>query len=111
MSRAMAKTPLYVSRAKCSLLSVESESQKSYPLYAVKPWRMGKQRVFPLYQAVLEHLQFDLDNPDEMLLIRVHPPFISIRVAKPERLIPVENWDPEVLPPTWPHHAKKPDKP
>ncbi len=88
---------------------MDSDTQKDAPLYVVKPWRYGKQRVFPLYKALLEHLDFDLDNPDEMLIIRVHPPFVTIRVAKPERLIPVENFDPAVLPPAWPHQRKRAD--
>ncbi len=86
---------------------MDSQPNSAHPLYTVKVWRQGTQRVFPLYKAVLAALDFDLDNPDELLLIRVHPPFISIRVAKPERLIPVENWDPQVLPPAWPSRDKK----
>jgi len=68
---------------------------------------MGNRRVFPVYDLVLQALDFDLDNPDEMLIIRVHPPFISMRVAKPERMIPIENWDPLLLPPTWPSREKR----
>jgi hypothetical protein len=89
---------------------VESDTQKSYPLYVVKPWRVGTQRTFPLYKALLENLDFDLDNPDEMLIIRVHPPYLTMRVAKPERLVPIENWDPAVLPPAWPHTRAKVDR-
>jgi hypothetical protein len=85
---------------------MESDSNSVHPLYTVKVWRQGSQRVFPLYRAVLAALDFDLDNPNELLIIRVHAPFVSFRVAKPERLIPVENWDPAVLPPAWPAARK-----
>ncbi len=86
---------------------MDSERLKVHPLYTVKAWKIGTSRVFPLYKILLEALDFDLDNPDELLIIRVHPPFVSFRVAKPEKLIPVENWDPEVLPPKWPRANAK----
>lgn len=107
MSRKITKTLIDISRAQGVPSLVVSETPILHPLYVVKAWSTGSQRVFPLYKVLLEALDFDLDNPNELLIVRVHPPFISIRVAKPERLIPVENWDPLVLPPAWPRAVEK----
>jgi hypothetical protein len=60
---------------------------------------MGGRRVFPLYDAVLEALDFDLDNPHELVLIRVHPPYCTFRVAKPSALFPLDKMQLSDLPP------------
>ncbi len=66
---------------------------------------MNRRRVFPLYDTLLTALNFDLDNPDELLIIRVHPPYCTFRVAKPERLFPLTEMNLSDLPPSWPKLA------
>lgn len=76
------------------------------PLYVFKPWRLKDRLVLPLYEPVLECLHFDLDKPDELLIARLHPPYFTIRVAHPERLMPLNAFSIEVLPPAWPPQRK-----
>ena len=61
----------------------------AHPLYAVRLWRTGKSVVFPIYSAVLKALHADVGD---LLLVRVHPPYITLRVARPESLMPVEQF-------------------
>lgn len=86
----------------CILCPVESPLVRVHPLYVVKLWSMGKRRVFPVYDVLLEALDFDIDNPNELLIIRVHPPYCTFRVAKPERLFPLDQMNLSDLPPVWP---------
>lgn len=72
------------------------------PLYVVKPWRMQKRLLFPLYDVVLEALHFDVDKPDELLICRLHPPYLTMRVAHPERIMPLNAFSIDALPPAWP---------
>jgi hypothetical protein len=69
------------------------------PLYVVKIWRMGSSVVFPLYKALLGALHA---SPDDLLLVRVHPPYVTFRVAHPDQLLSVDRFGPEDLPPEWP---------
>ena len=69
------------------------------PLYLVKIWRMGSSVVFPLYKALLEALHA---TPDDLLIIRVHPPYVTFRVAHPEQIMPVERFEEADLPTSWP---------
>jgi hypothetical protein len=76
----------------------------SQPLYLVKIWRMGHTVVFPLYKALLKALHA---TPNDLLLVRVHPPYVTFRIAHPEQVIPVERFIEAELPPAWP--GKVPD--
>lgn len=76
------------------------------PLYVVKPWRLKDRLVLPLYEPVLEALHFDLDKPNELLICRLHPPYFTMRVAFPEKLMPLNAFNLEVLPPPWPPQRK-----
>jgi hypothetical protein len=69
------------------------------PLYLVKIWRMGSSVVFPLYKALLEALHA---SPDDLLLVRVHPPYVTFRIAHPDQVMPVDNFTEAELPPSWP---------
>jgi hypothetical protein len=69
------------------------------PLYLVKIWRSGSSVVFPLYKALLASLHA---TPDDLLLVRVHPPYVTFRIAHPEQIMPVERFTEEDLPPAWP---------
>lgn len=76
------------------------------PLYVLKPWRLKDRLVLPLYDVVLEALHFDLDKPSELLICRLHPPYFTVRVAHPEKLMPLNAFSLDVLPPVWPPRAK-----
>ncbi len=82
-------------------------TDKAHPLYAVRIWRAGKSVVFPIYQAVLQAIHA---MPGDLLLVRVHPPYITVRVARPESLMPVEQFTDQELPPEWPKKAAAPDE-
>jgi len=79
----------------------------SQPLYIVKIWRMGNSIVFPLYKAVLEAIHA---APDALLLCRVHPPYVTFRVAHPDILLGVERFTADELPPEWPTTPKPADE-
>jgi hypothetical protein len=70
-----------------------------YPLYTIMPWQMGNGVVFPLYKVVRETLGW---RPGQLLIARIHVPYMTLRVAQPERAIPLDSFGPEVLPPSWP---------
>ena len=74
-------------------------TSKAYPLYAARVWKWGKSTVFPLYSAVLAAIHC---VPGDLLLVRVHPPYITLRVARPESVMPVEQFTDAELPPSWP---------
>lgn len=69
------------------------------PLYLVKIWKMGSSMVFPLYKAVLAAIHA---GKDDLLLCRVHPPYVTFRVVHPDAVMPVEAFEEHVLPPDWP---------
>jgi hypothetical protein len=62
-------------------------------------WRVGNGVVFPLYKVVRTALNW---HPGTLLIARVHVPYLTLRLAQPERIIPLDNFGPEVLPPSWP---------
>ena len=67
--------------------------------------------VFPMYKAVLAALGA---RPGDILIARLHPPYLTIRLAHPERIIPIDTFGPEVLPPSWPgkdDNATTPESP
>ena len=84
----------------CYLSFTENETgRKLYPLYTVMTWKLGNGVVFPLYRVVRQALGMHTGN---LLIARVHVPYLTIRVAQPERIIPIDDFGPEVLPPSWP---------
>jgi hypothetical protein len=76
-----------------------TEHRILYPLYTVMTWKVGNGVVFPLYQVVRHALDL---HPGDLLIARVHTPYLTIRRARPERIIPIEDFGPEHLPPSWP---------
>ncbi len=85
--------------------------RKLYPLFTVMTWRVGNGVVFPLYQVVRHALGW---HPGDLLIARVHAPYFTLRLAQPERVIPIETFGPEVLPPSWPgkdDNATTPENP
>jgi hypothetical protein len=55
--------------------------------------------VFPLYKRVRDALGA---RPGDVLVMRLHAPYLTLRVARPEKIIPIDDFGPEVLPPSWP---------
>jgi hypothetical protein len=86
---------------------MESHGPKWHPLYVIKPWRSGPHFVLPIYLPVLRMLGFDLLNPQELFIVRVHPPYMSIRVAHPPKVFPLTDVDLAALPPAWPAPSAK----
>jgi hypothetical protein len=56
---------------------------------------MGSSVVFPLYQLLLKAIHA---GPGDLLLVRVHPPYVTFKVAHPELLIPAETFERVDLP-------------
>jgi hypothetical protein len=82
-------------------------TDKAHPLYAARIWKWGKSTVFPLYSAVCDAIRA---VPGDLLLVRVHPPSITLRVAHPEQVMPVEQFTEEELPPPWPRKSAAADE-
>jgi len=77
------------------------------PLYVVKVWRTGTSLVFPLYKAVLELLGW---RESSLLIVRVYPPFLILRVADPASVLSLKEIPREVFPPAWPTTVELPKK-
>jgi len=69
-----------------------------HPLYAVRLWANGKQLVFPLYDAIIRALQA---RAGDLLLVRVHLPYVTFRIASPDLTMPILRFSPEELPPSY----------
>lgn len=59
---------------------------------------MGKQLVFPLYTSVVAALDA---RPGDLVLIRVHLPFVTFRIANPDLTMPVPRFNHDELPPSY----------
>jgi hypothetical protein len=76
-----------------------------HPLYLVTLWCQGASVVFPLYKHVL--LGIGAKGGDQVLC-RVHPPYVTFRVAHFDRIIPAEAFTLDELPPaTLPLHTRE----
>lgn len=80
-------------------MPTELPKQKNYPLYTLPIWQWGNSVVLPLYKAVRAALGA---SPGDILIARIHPPYLTIRLAHPEHIIPIDQFGPEHLPPSWP---------
>jgi len=69
-----------------------------HPLYACRLWRQGKQLVFPLYDAIIAALGA---KAGDLLLVRVHLPYVTFRIANPDLSMPVPRFTPDELPPSY----------
>lgn len=72
--------------------------QALHPLYACRLWRMGKQLVFPLYTSIIEHLQA---HAGDLVLVRVHLPYVTFRIAVPDITMPIPRFEECDLPPSY----------
>ncbi len=69
-----------------------------HPLYAARLWRMGKSLVFPLYEAVIDAIQA---TPGDLVLVRVHLPYVTFRIAVPDLTMPIPRFGADELPPSY----------
>lgn len=69
-----------------------------WPLYAVRIYKQGNQLVFPIYKQVVAALEA---KAGDLLLVRVHLPYVTFRIAHASLAMPVEHFDPAQLPPTY----------
>jgi hypothetical protein len=78
----------------------------SGPLYTVKLWRMGASIVLSIQKGVREKLHWDID---QLLICRIHGPFLIIRAADPPVDFPLDQIPANAYPPAWPgKHTLKP---
>jgi hypothetical protein len=70
-----------------------------YPLFAARIWRMGASVVFPLAKMLMQALDA---KPGDLVLVRVHLPYVTFRIANPDLSLPVPQFRPEELPPSYP---------
>lgn len=57
-----------------------------FPVYAARVWKMGKSVVFPLFKDVMTAVGA---VPGSLLLVKVHPPYVTFRVVRPGEDVPV----------------------
>jgi len=69
-----------------------------WPLYAARLYRQGAQLVFPLYTQIVRALEA---VPGDLVLVRVHLPFVTFRVCRPDMSVPLHFLDEGVVPPTY----------
>lgn len=81
-----------------SLLRAGGAGSTLHPLYAVRLWAAGAQLVFPLYTAVIDALQC---KRGDLVLVRLHLPYCTFRVANPDLTLPVPRFADHELPPTY----------
>lgn len=73
-------------------------SSSVHPLYAARLWAHGKQLIFPIYTAIIDALQA---RPGDLVLVRVHLPFVTFRIANPDLTMPVPRFNHDELPPSY----------
>jgi len=76
----------------------DGPSKELHPLYACRLWRQGRQLIFPLYDAVIQALGA---KAGDLLLVRVHLPFVTFRIANPDLTMPVPRFNHDELPPSY----------
>lgn len=67
-----------------------------WPLYAARIWSMGKSSVFPVCRELMAALNA---SEGDLVLVRVHLPYVTFRLAVTDRSIPVDSFTPAELPP------------
>jgi hypothetical protein len=78
-------------------------SEPARVLFCVKIAQWGRSTVISLHSRMLEAIGAKVGD---LLLVRVHPPYVTFRVAHPEAQIPVGTFTEKDLPPAWPHRAE-----
>lgn len=69
-----------------------------HPLYAVRLWQQHKQLIFPIYTAIVNALGA---KAGDLVLVRVHLPYVTFRIANPDLTLPTPHFAPDELPPTY----------
>ena len=70
-----------------------------FELYATRLWRWGSSWCIPFPRPLREAMGW---RPGDLVLMRPHLPYITMRVARPETAVPDGAMDPELMPPAWP---------
>lgn len=65
---------------------------------------MGKSVVFPIYAAVCDALRV---QPEDLMLVWVHPPFITLRIADLGSTKPIDHFTQDQLVESWRQVAEK----
>ncbi len=71
---------------------------KAHPLYAARVWKWGNSTTFPLYAAVLDAIKVHIGD---LLLVWVHPPFITLRLADLGNVRPIDHFSQDDLLASW----------
>jgi hypothetical protein len=102
-ARALWFTPPHVARVSMGIrlpnLRDYTKAKKGGPVYMARIWKMGQSVVFPLHKLLLQVLDA---KPDDCVIVRVHPPYVTFRMVVPEELIPVKSFMVEDFPPKLP---------
>lgn len=69
-----------------------------WPLYAARLYLHGQQLIFPLYRSIVSTLEA---KPGDLVLVRVHLPYVTFRIAHASLAMPIEHFDREQLPPDY----------
>lgn len=69
-----------------------------HALYACRLWKHGAQLMFPLYSSIVAALTA---KPGDLVLVRVHLPFVTFRIANPDLSMPIPRFNHEELPPSY----------
>lgn len=69
-----------------------------HALYACRLWSHGKQLMFPLYTSIIAALGA---KAGDLVLVRVHLPFVTFRIANPDLTMPVPRFNHDELPPDY----------
>lgn len=69
-----------------------------HALYAARLWTHGKQLIFPLYTSIIDAIGA---RPGDLVLVRVHLPFVTFRIANPDLTMPIPRFNGEDLPPSY----------
>lgn len=72
-------------------------------LFVAKPYVQGNSVVVVLERELREALGW---RPGDIILIRLHKPYATLRRGVPELAIPMADIHLEDLPPAWPYRSK-----
>ena len=68
--------------------------EKAHKLYAVRLWKMRDSVIFPLYGAVCKAIHA---YAGDLVLVWVHPPFITLRLADLGNIRPADHFQRDEL--------------
>lgn len=69
-----------------------------YPLMCTRLWKHGKTLMFPVHSGLVDALRC---GPRDLVLIRMHLPFVTFRIVEPYLSLPIGRFDHPDLPPSY----------